>query len=147
MNRYVLTAAALLLTQAAAAQSPTVSVERPWSRATPPGARTGAAYMTLRSVSEDRLIGVTSPASTATAIHEMKMDGNVMQMREVEGGLVLPAGRPVTLAPGGFHLMLMGLAAPLKQGDTLKLRLTFAHAPPIDVLAPIAGIGASAPPR
>lgn len=123
-----------------------VVVENPWSRATPPGATTGAVYLTLVSKDGDRLIGAASPAASGASVHEMTMDGTIMRMREVDGGLALPPGHAVTLQPGGFHIMLTGLKAPLKQGDTVSLHLSFANAPALDVTAPIAGIGASAAP-
>ena len=73
------------------------------------------------------------------------MDGNVMRMRPVSGGLSLPAGQLVILQPGGYHNMLEGLKAPLKQGQTVPLHLTFATSAPVDVTASVAGIGANGP--
>ena len=122
-----------------------VVAEQPWSRATPPGASTGAVYLTLTSKDGDTLVGATSPASSGAGVHEMTMDGTIMRMREVTGGLPLPPGQAVTLQPGGLHIMLTGLKAPLKRGGTVQLHLTFAKSPPLDVTAPIAGIGAAAP--
>lgn len=142
-----LRAATLLMTSVAAhAQSPEVTVATPWSRATPQGASTGAAYLTLTSPAGDTLTGVSSPAAKMAQVHEMKMDGNVMRMREVQGGLALPPGTTVTLQPNGLHIMLMGLTAPLKQGQMVKLHLTFAKAPPEDVTAPIGPLGSTRPP-
>ena len=137
----------LLASLAAHAQAPEVAVSNAWSRATPPGAGTGAVYLTLTSPAGDTLTGVSSPAAKMAQVHEMSMDGNVMRMREVKGGLPLPAGTPVTLQPNGYHVMLMGLKAPLKRGQTLKLHLTFAKAPPEDVTAPIGALGSTNPPR
>jgi len=73
----------------------------------------------------------------------MKMDGNVMRMREVEKGLEIPAGGSVTLAPGGFHLMMTGLKGPLKQGTSVPLTLVFEKAGRIDVELAVEAIGAS----
>ena len=73
------------------------------------------------------------------------MDGAVMRMRGLPGGLALPPGQAVTLKPGGFHIMLEGLNAPLKRGETIPLHLTFAKSAPVDVVATVAGIGASGP--
>lgn len=123
-----------------------IVAEHPWSRATPPGADTGAVYVTLTSKDGDQLVGATSPASSGASVHDMTMDGNIMRMREVVGGLTLPPGQAVTLQPGGYHIMLTGLKAPLKRGETVQLHLTFAQSPPLDISAPIAGIGASAAP-
>ena len=145
MHRLVTLAALAAATPAFAQPAPSVTASNAWSRATPPGATTGAAYMTLTSKTQDKLTAISSPEAASVQIHEMKMSGNVMQMREVEGGLPLPANTPVTLAPGGYHAMLMGLKAPLKKGDTVRLHLTFEHSPPLDVDAPIAAIGASSP--
>jgi copper(I)-binding protein len=136
-----LTATSLAHAQTAA---PQVQVSNAWSRATPGGASTGAAYLTLASPAGDTLTGVSSPVSKTASVHEMAMDGPVMRMRQVPG-LPLPPGQPVTLQPGGYHIMLEGLKAPLKQGQTLPLHLTFAKSPPVDVTATVAGIGASAP--
>jgi copper(I)-binding protein len=71
------------------------------------------------------------------------MDGNVMRMRDVEGGLELPAGRPVTLQPSGYHIMLEGLKHQLKAGETIAVHLTFRHAPPLDVQATVLAAGAN----
>lgn len=124
---------------------PGVAVSGAWVRATPPRATTAAAYLTLASPVADRLTGVSSPAARDASVHEMTMDGAVMRMRPLPDGLALPVGRPVTLAPDGTHLMLTGLAAPLRAGDTVLLRLTFAAAPPVEVRATVLPVGASGP--
>lgn len=138
--------AGCLVAGTAYAQASKVTAEGAWSRATPPGAKTAAVYLTLTSPDDDTLVGASSPASTGAGVHEMTMDGNIMRMREVPGGLAHPAGKPVTLKPSGYHLMLTGLKAPLKTGGTVRVHLSFAKSPPVDIDAPIAGIGASAPP-
>lgn len=127
------------------AQSPPVQVSNAWSRATPGGASTGAVYLTLDSPAGDTLTGASSPAADIASVHEMAMEGDVMRMRAIPGGLALPPGQAVTLRPGGYHIMLEGLRAPLKQGQTLPLHLTFARSAPVDVTATVAGIGASGP--
>lgn len=129
----------------AQAPAPQVQASNAWSRATPGGASTGAVYLTLSSSAGDTLTGASSPAAKTTSVHEMSMDGNVMRMRPVPGGLPLPAGQPVMLQPGGYHIMLEGLKVPLKQGQTVPLHLTFAKSAPVDVTATVAGIGANAP--
>lgn len=129
----------------AQAPAPHVRASDAWSRATPGGATICAAYLTLESPAGDTLTGVSSPAAKAASVHEMTMDGTVMRMRPVPEGLTLPAGQPVTLQPGGYHIMLEGLKAPLKQGQTVPLHLTFAKSAPVDVTATVAGIGANAP--
>ena len=129
----------------AQAQSPSVQVSNAWSRATPGGASTGAVYLTLDSPAGDTLTGATSPVAKTASVHEMSMDGNVMKMRALPAGLPLPPGQHVMLQPGGYHIMLEGLNAPLKQGQTLPLHLTFAKSAPVDVVATVAGVGASGP--
>lgn len=143
MRALPLLAASLLLASAVAHAESPVSVTNAWSRATPPGATTGAAYLTLTSPAGDTLSGVSSPAAKMAQVHEMTMQNDVMRMREVEGGLKLPAGQPVTLQPNGLHVMLMGLTAPLKQGQTVTLHLTFAKAPPQDVTAKVGALGST----
>ena len=145
LSRKLLPLAGILLFGAPAIAGEIVA-DHPWSRATPPGASTGAFYVTLTSPDGDRLVGATSPASSGASVHDMTMDGNIMRMREVVGGLTLPPGQAVALQPGGYHIMLTGLKAPLKRGETVQLHLTFAKSPPLDLSAPIAGIGASSAP-
>jgi copper(I)-binding protein len=122
-----------------------VTVHDAWARATPTGAAVGAAYMTLTSPTGDVLTGASTTAASHAAVHEMQMDGAVMQMRAIEGGLALPPGQAVTLRPGGLHVMLEGLRAPLKQGGTVPLHLTFRTAPPLDLQVPVRAIGAAGP--
>jgi periplasmic copper chaperone A len=108
-----------------------------WCRPTPNGAQAGACYLTLKASAGDRLTGVATPVSTATQIHEMAMVAGVMHMSEMAGGLPLPAGETVTLAPGGVHLMLVGLTAPLVVGQTVPLTLGFEKAPAMTVQAEV----------
>jgi len=138
--------AGLLLVAPAYAQTPPVAVTGAWSRATPPGAEVGAVYLTLDSPAGDRLVSASSPVAARAQVHEMRMDGAVMQMRELTDGLPLPAHHAVVLSPGGLHIMLVGLKAPLKQGGTVPLHLVFQSAPPLDLMVPIAALGASAAP-
>jgi len=130
---------------AASAGAPPVEAQAAWARATPPGASTGAVYVTLTAPAGDRLTGASSPLAGKTALHDMKMEGNVMRMDAVPSGLELPPGKPVALAPGGYHLMLEGLKQPLKQGESIPLHLTFAKAPPLDIMAEVQAIGAAGP--
>jgi len=123
-----------------------VAAENAWSRATPPGAGVGAIYLTLASAADDTLTGVSSPAASAAQVHEMAMDGAVMRMRELSTGLALPAGQKVSLQPGGYHIMLVGLKAPLKQGETVPVHLTFAKSAPLDITVPVAALGAAKAP-
>ena len=140
-----LTAVIGLAGGAAAQQPAPIEATNAWSRATTPGIATGSIYLTLTSPTGDKLVGITSPAAAHAGVHEMQMDGNVMKMRAVEGGLDLPPGKPVTLSPGGYHIMLEGLKAPLKQGATVPVHLTFDKASPVDIEAKVQPIGSSGP--
>jgi copper(I)-binding protein len=138
-------AAAAFAAPAVAQQHDPVAVQNAWARATAPGIHTAAVYLTLTSPSADTLVGISTPAASTAAVHRTIMDGTIMRMRPLAGGLALPAGQPVTLKPGGDHIMLEGLKAPLKRGETVTLHLTFASAPPLDVQAKVEGPGASGP--
>jgi hypothetical protein len=124
--------------------SDTITVEQPWARATPTGAKTGAVYMTLdnKSGTADRLTGASSSVADKLQIHEMKVENGVMQMRQLTGGLPIPAGGSVVLKPGSYHVMLIGLKKPLKAGETLPLTLTFEKAGNISLTVPIQAVGA-----
>ena len=112
-----------------------LKIDRPWARPTVPGQSTGGGFLSVHNSGSkpDRLLGASSPAAAAVEVHEMRMEGDVMRMREIKA-LELPAGKLVTLAPGGLHLMLTGLKAPLKVGDQLPVRLRFEVAGEIDVV-------------
>jgi copper(I)-binding protein len=129
----------------ASAQPSPVTVAGAWARATPPHAATGAIYLTLTSAAIDRLVAVATPVAAQAEVHRTIQQGGVMEMRPVPDGLALPAGKPVVLAPGGYHIMLTGLKAPLQAGQTIPLHLTFAKAPPVDVMAEVRPLGASGP--
>jgi copper(I)-binding protein len=124
-----------------------VHISQPWARATPKGASSGAAYMTITNNGKtpDKVNCVSSDASAECQIHSMTMDNGVMQMRPVEGGLEIKPGETVTLKPGGFHMMLLNLKHPLEQGNEVKATLKFDTAGTVDVEYPIAAIGAPAP--
>ena len=121
-------------------------IEHAYARPTPPGARTGGAYFTIRNAGResDRLLRVSSPAAKRSEIHSMTMDGNVMRMRAVPS-LDIPAGASVKLG-GDYHVMLVDLAHPLAIGDKVPLTLTFEKAGAIDVTADVeaASVGAQA---
>ena len=124
-----------------------VVIVLPWARATPSGATTGAGYLTIENhgQADDRLVGVASPVAAKVEVHEMSMTGGVMRMRPVQGGVAIAAGKSVTLAPSGYHIMLMGLNAPLKQGDKVPVTLTFEKAGKAEVVLDVQAIGAPAP--
>lgn len=120
LNVLVLTAIGVLATQAVWAAN--ISVTDAWARATMPGQKVSGAYMKLQSDADARLVGVSSPAVPRVEVHEMKMDGDVMRMREVQS-IDLPKGKTVSLEPGGFHIMLMNLPKPIAAGDVIPLTL------------------------
>jgi hypothetical protein len=117
-----------------------------WSRATPPGAKVGAAYMTIenKGSTPDRLVSVSSPVGHAD-VHEMKTTNGVMTMRPVEGGLTIAPGQKVTLAPGSYHVMITDLQTPLKEGEMLHVTLKFEKAGDLDATFHIRSIGAQGP--
>lgn len=121
--------ASLLLAVAplAFAQNAPVTVEGAWARASVPGQTGTGAFMKLTAREKLTLVGVASPAAGVAEVHEMKMDGDVMKMRAVPG-LELPAGKAVELKPGGYHLMLMELKAPLKPDTQVPVTLSFRNA-------------------
>ncbi len=121
-----------------------IVVEKPWARATPKGAEVGAGYLTIRNqgATPERLTGGAADFATVE-IHEMKTENGVMQMRELTGGLTIPARGSVSLAPGGYHLMFTHLKHPLTKGETVKATLEFEHAGPVEVEFPVLGVGAS----
>jgi len=122
-------------------------IAQPWARATPKGASSAAGYLTVTNggTAPDRLTCVSSDAAAQCQIHTMSMEGGVMKMRPVEGGLEIPAGGTVTLKPGGLHVMLVNLKHPLEPGKMVELTLKFEKAGTLNVELPIAAIGAPAP--
>lgn len=122
-----------------------LQIGHPWSRATPPSARTAAGFMTLsnKGATADRLVSVSSPSVERVEIHEMKMDGAVMRMRELERGIDLPAGATVELKPGGFHLMMIDIKAPLMKDQKVPVTLVFEKAGPIQIELLVHALGSS----
>ncbi len=116
--------AAMLLASAASlpAGAANIDVTDAWVRATMPGQPVSGAYMQLRADTDAKLIGASSHAVPRVEVHEMKMDGGVMRMREVTA-IDLPQGKTVSLEPGGFHIMLMNLEKPIAAGDVVPLTL------------------------
>ncbi|MET0312057.1 MAG: copper chaperone PCu(A)C [Burkholderiaceae bacterium] len=122
-------AAALLSCAAFAsiAQAPAIAVDGAWARASVQGQRGTGAFMKLTAREELTLVGVASPVAGVAEIHEMKMENDVMRMRAIDK-LALPAGKPVELSPGGFHIMLMDLKAPLAKDTTIPVTLLVRNA-------------------
>jgi copper(I)-binding protein len=114
------------ITTAAVAQ--TVDVKDAWVRTSVQGQSATGAFMTITAREDTRLVGVVSPVAGVAEVHEMKMDGGVMKMRAVEGGLALPAGKAVALKSGGYHIMLMDLKAALPKDTTVPVTLVLKDA-------------------
>lgn len=119
-------------------------IGHPWSRATVPGAKVGGAFLTVRNdgTEPDRLIGVTVPFAAKAEIHESLEEDGVAKMRPVEGGLEIKPGETVELAPGGKHVMFVGLTAPLKKGEKVKGELEFEKAGKVEVEFAVEAAGA-----
>ncbi|MCX7663158.1 MAG: copper chaperone PCu(A)C [Tepidimonas fonticaldi] len=120
-------AAGALLALTAAAWAQTVKIDEPWVRGTVAQQKATGAFMRLTAPEPMRLVAGESPVAGVVEIHEMAMDGDVMRMRAIPG-LALPAGRPVELKPGGYHVMLMDLKRPIAGGETVPLTLVFENA-------------------
>jgi hypothetical protein len=125
---------------------PGITVEEPWARATPGGAKTGAAYMTLinKGGAADRLLGAVTPVAREVQFHKVTEENGISRMRELRSIDIAPGGK-VLLKPGNIHVMLVDLKQPLKQGETFPLTLEFEKAGRIDLTVPIARVGATQP--
>jgi periplasmic copper chaperone A len=138
---------------AAAGAAPTVlragslTLDQPWSRATPGGAKVGGGYLRITNTgtAPDRLTGGSFPLASKVEVHEMRLDGDVMRMKPVEGGLEIRPGATVELKPGGLHLMFVDLKEPLKEGQTVRGTLTFEKAGSVEVEYTVRGMGGAAP--
>jgi periplasmic copper chaperone A len=121
-------------------------IVHPTMRATPPNAPVSGGYMTIRNTGSesDHLIGGSADFAGKVEIHEMTMDGDVMKMRQVEGGLEIPAGGEVVLKPGGYHVMFMKLDGQMKEGENRPATLVFEKAGALDVDFQVSKIGAAA---
>ena len=115
---FALLAAGLFSTSALAQ----VTVLDPWVRATVPNQKASGAFMRVQSTANARLVGVSTPAAGRAELHEMAMENNTMRMRQVDA-IELPAGKPVNLASGGYHVMLFDLKRQLKEGETVPVTL------------------------
>ena len=140
----VVVAALWLSSRAAAADG--IMITDAFARASAGAAKNAAAFMTLKNHSgrDDHLVAVRAARARKAELHTHIHDQGVMRMRPV-ARITVPAGAAATLKPGGDHVMLMGLTAPLKKGDTLSLTLVFEHAGEIAVAVPIGAIGARGP--
>ncbi len=119
----------------------------PWTRATPPGARTGGGFVTIANTGDtaDRLVSASSPVAKHTEIHTMSMDDGVMRMRHLPDGIEIPAGETVALKPGSLHIMFIDLEQPIEMGTPVPVVLTFEKAGAVDVEMTVAPPGAPGP--
>jgi copper(I)-binding protein len=122
-------------------------ITQAWARATPKGAKTGGGYLTIenKGTSPDTLIGGSADIAGSVQVHEMSMENGVMKMRPLEKGLTIEPAKTVKLAPGGYHLMMMDLKKPLKQGDKVAVTLEFEKAGKVMVSLDVGSVGAQGP--
>jgi len=124
--------------------SDTLTINHPWSRPTPPGVPMGVGYMVITNHSEKDITftSATTPRAKNVSIHESTMTDGTMSMRPLKNGLIIPAGKTVELKPHSYHLMLEELEAPLKEGESIPLTVTFEGAEAMEIeleVAPLDG--------
>jgi len=140
-----LLAAALLAAGGTAIAQTTV--KDAWVRGTVAQQKSTGMFAQLTSAQGGRLVAASSPWAGVVEVHEMAMDGSVMRMRALSGGLALPAGKTVELKPGGYHLMMMDLKQPLKAGDQVPVTLVVEGADKkretIELKVPVKALGGS----
>jgi periplasmic copper chaperone A len=137
-------AAGFAVARAALAQPTQLEVDKAWAGATPGNAENGAAYVTITSPAADRLVSASTPVAKKAELHTMSMQGMVMKMRPISG-VDIPAGQPVSLKPGGEHIMLMGLNQPLREGQSFPLTLDFEKAGRRTVTVTVEKVGGKGP--
>src|SRR5882757_8140711 len=122
-------------------------ITQAWSRATPGGAKVAGGYLTIenKGTAADRLIGGSVDVAARVEVHEMAMNNGVMTMRQLDSGLAIEPGKTVKLAPGGYHLMMLDIKSPLKQGDKVPVTLEFEKAGKVTLSLDVQGVGAQAP--
>ncbi len=122
-----------------------LEIHHPHALATPPGAKVAGGYMTITNHGSeaDRLLGGSATFAGKVEVHEMKMDGDRMIMRPVEGGLEIPAGGSVELKRGSYHVMFMKLDGAFKEGDRRKVTLVFEKAGEVEVELSVDAMGAA----
>ena len=129
--------------QAQEAKVGSIKIENAYVRATAPGQPAAGAFMKIEnSGSADQLVSASSPAAGEVQLHQMSMEGNVMKMGQVKD-IAVPANGSVDLKPGGYHIMLMNIKAPLRAGETVPVKLKFAKAGEVEVKLPVNAVGSS----
>jgi periplasmic copper chaperone A len=124
-----------------------LKIGHPWTRATPKGAKVAAGYLSITNTgsSPERLTGGSFAEAKRVEVHQMSMEGGVMKMAPVEGGLEIPPGATVTLSPSGYHMMFMDLKDQLKTGGAVKGTLVFERAGTVPVEFTVESLAAGAP--
>ena len=142
----ILMALWVVLAPALAQPSSGMALSDAWARATPGARTTGAAYLTLANAgaATDRLIAVSTPIARSVELHTTVRDGDILRMQALDTLGIAP-GSAVELKPGGIHIMLLGLKAPLKEETTFPLTLTFAAGGDLTVDVAVRGAGAMGP--
>ncbi|UYQ73524.1 copper chaperone PCu(A)C [Pelagibacterium flavum] len=125
-------------------QTGSITIDHPWSRATPPIAPVAGGYLTLTNNGgmADRLVSISSPLSERAEIHESTVSNGVASMRPVQNGVEIEVGETVELQPGGMHIMFMKPSRPLKEGERFAAKLTFEQAGTVEVEFVVQGMGA-----
>ena len=123
----------VLIAQAHSFKLGDINIGHPYARTTAAGQASGGGYLKLENKgADDKLLSASADVAASVELHSMSMEGDVMRMRQVDG-IALPKGKTVELKPGGFHIMFMGLKAPLKSGDKFPLKLKFEKAGEVTV--------------
>ncbi len=144
---FAVAASGMLPVQAHEHSQGSLTVVHPWSRATAPSQKAGGVFLRIKNAGNqpDRLIAVESELADVASLHVMIRDGDVMKMRPVEGGVEVPANGEVILAPGGKHVMLIGLHEQLIKESTISLTLIFERAGRLEIEAVVEAAGSRGP--
>lgn len=152
MNQFIRTAtvaAVLAVSAGSAFAQANVSVKDAWVRATVPQQKATGAFMQVQAAKDSKFVSASSPLTPTVEIHEMAMQGDVMRMRQVQS-VELPAGKPVELKPGGYHIMLMNLKGQVKEGETVPFTLVFegkdGKRETVEIKAPVRALNSAAKP-
>ncbi len=124
-----------------------IVVEQAWARLAPGAAKTGAVYLTVHNKSDqdDLLLAVDSPVARSTAVHATTIENGVARMEPLPAGINLPSHGEVVMRPGGMHIMLTGIAADMKVGSLLPVKMVFRDAGSLDFEVPVVPLGAKDP--
>lgn len=137
MRAFALTLMFLLAAAATPAAAQAIVVENAWIMTPPAAATEASAYVTVRAEGEDRLLSVSCACAARADLHQMDMQGATMTMRALRYGAPVSARAPLVMSPHGVHIMLTGIVAPLQDGQSVPLRLTFRTAGVVDATAEV----------